>query len=55
MSTPSKAERLLQMVSLESVDEFMKAISEDDEVREWAQQLFGDTIRETVEDKEDGR
>lgn len=55
MSTPSKAERLIQMVSLESVDEFMKAISDDDEVREWVTQMFSDTIKETVEDKEDGR
>ena len=55
MSKPSKQVRLMQMVASDTLDEFMKAISEDDEVREWAQQLFGDTIRETVEDKEDGR
>ena len=49
----SRAERLLQMVRSETVDEFMKAISDDDEVREWAEQLFGDTIKETVEIKDE--
>ena len=52
MDKPSKQERFIQMVSLDTVDEFMKAISNDEEVREWAQQLFGDVIKETVDEDE---
>jgi hypothetical protein len=53
MSKPNKQERLMQMVASDTLDEFMKAISDDDEVREWAEQLFGDTIKETVEIKDE--
>jgi hypothetical protein len=48
-----KQQRLMQMVRSNTIDEFMKAISDDDEVREWAEQLFGDAIKETVEDKDE--
>lgn len=52
-SKSNKQERLMQMVASDTLDEFMKAISDDDEVREWAEQLFGDTIKETVEIKDE--
>lgn len=51
----TKMERLMDMMQIEDVDDFMTAVKQDDEVRITLQQLFGDGIVESKDNLDDGR